>query len=342
MRVMAFSKRMNGIGLVVALGATQALSAEYCVNSPANFQTALDAAKVNGEASNTIKVKAGNYLLTTGLNYITSTTSSLNIIGGYAAGCPAMTGEATVLDGQHSVRPLYVVAPNTNVRIEGLDFAGGLSTNNRGGGLSVSSNLGTVRIERNRFYGNRADDFGGGLYANCGGTLHVLNNVFFGNTAAVDGAAELFSTSSESYVNSNTIIANSADTATGVGGVRMGGNTHYNVSNNIFWNNNANGAVDVFFATGHLVNNNDWGTVAGGPPDVASFGNVSLDPQFAACGIFCVSYSLARSSPLIDAGFNFPPGGLTSVDIFGRPRIDSGVVDIGAAEFTILFANGFE
>jgi len=117
---------------------------------------------------------------------------------------------------------------------------------------------------------------------------------------------------------------------------------HYTLSNNILWNNNANNAVDFHADTGHLLLNNDIGTSAGFTADFVSAGNLSVDPQFAPCGFLCFSYRLARSSPLVDAGTNTPPGGLAVSDIYSGPRIVGGAVDIGAVELDVLFADGFQ
>lgn len=319
-----------------------AQATEFCVNTPAAFQSALTAAQGNGQSVNVIKVVEGTYNLASGLTYIIGTTSSLFLVGGYSAACASLTGGLTQLNGQHTVRPLRIVASQTDIFVQGFDFAAGLSTNNRGGGLSISSNLGDITVERNSFYGNRADDFAGGLFASTGGVVTVSNNLFFGNSAAVNGAAELFSNSPESYVTNNTVSANSADTASEVGGLSLTGATHYNVSNNIVWNNNANGAVDFRSNTIHLRLNNDIGSSAGVAPDAASTGNLSVVPVYESCGFLCISFALVGDSPLVNAGRMNPPGGLTSLDVLGRPRVVGGIVDIGAVETRPLFESGFE
>jgi hypothetical protein len=319
-----------------------AQAAEFCANTPATFQAALTAAQGNGQSSNVIKVVEGTYNLTSGLTYIIGTTSSLFLVGGYSAGCASYTGGMTQLNGQNAVRPLRIVASQTDVLVQGFDFAAGLSTNNRGGGLSISSNLGDILVERNSFYGNRADDFAGALFVSTGGVVTVSNNLFFGNSAADVGAAELFSNSPESYVTNNTVSANSADTASAVGGLILTGATHYNVSNNIVWNNNANGAIDFRSNTIHLRLNNDIGSSAGVTPDAASTGNLSVVPVYESCGFLCISFALVGDSPLVNAGRMNPPGGLTNFDVLGRPRVVGGIVDIGAVEYRPLFESGFE
>jgi hypothetical protein len=334
---------------LMSLGAQAAI---FCVDNPATFQATLNVAQLNGEASNTIKVVGGDYLLTTGLTYTdfpNAVTRNLTLIGGFPAGCAAFPNTVTTLNGQNAVRPLAIITQNANVRITGFEFVAGRSPpppENWGGGLKVNNSNGTVSIELNRFFSNHSDDTGGGLSV-LGGALRIMNNLFYANTAHVSGAADLFGSSSEeNYINSNTVAGNRADTATGVGGMRigaLGSGDHYSVANNIFWGNNSNGAADVSFLNGHVTFYNDYGTVSGVPADASSFGNISLDPQFQLCGlVVCFSHALKRTSPMIDAGFNTPLGGLTGVDIFGHPRIDNGIVDIGAAEFTGLFANGFE
>lgn len=325
----------------VALG-RPAQATEFCVNTPATFQAALTAAQGNGQSVNVIKVVEGTYNLTSGLTYIIGTTSSLFLGGGYSAGCASYTGGMTQLNGQNAVRPLRIVASQTDIIVQGFDFAAGLSTNNRGGGLSISSNLGDITVERNSFYGNRADDFAGALFVSTGGVVTVSNNLFFGNSAAAGGAVELFSNSPQSYVTNNTVSANSADTASEVGGLSLTGATHYNVSNNIVWNNNANGAVDFRSNTIHLRLNNDIGSSVGVAPDAASTGNLSVVPVYESCGFLCISFALVGDSPLVNAGRMNPPGGLTNFDVLGRPRVVGGIVDIGAVEFRPMFESGFE
>ena len=68
-----------------------------------------------------------------------------------------------------------------------------------------------------------------------------------------------------------------------------------------------------------------------------------VDPQFAACeGFVCFDFELARSSPLVDAGDDDPPGGLSDADLAGKPRVIGPHVDIGAYENDRLLADGFE
>ena len=141
---------------------------------------------------------------------------------------------------------------------------------------------------------------------------------------------------------SNTIIGNRSDSATSAGGLRIGGGAHYTLSNNIVWSNTAGGAADLKTDSSHTRLHNDIGTSSGQPGDAASAGNVSAEPQFKPCGFLCLSISLARSSPLVDTGINSAPGGLSTSDIFGKPRIIAATVDIGAHELDELLVDGFD
>lgn len=91
------------------------------------------------------------------------------------------------------VRPLFVFETGSaRVNVQRLTFADGLSTNNRGGGSSVHSDSGEIRIDHNRFVFNRADDYAGALAAHTNaGELRVRGNLFFANSAAYQAGTEL-------------------------------------------------------------------------------------------------------------------------------------------------------
>lgn len=335
---------MCATALTLAGLASVTHAAVFCVNSESAANAALTTAQANGQ-DDEVHIVAGTYALTTGLYFNSSEAHSLTLVGGWNAGCSAFTGAATVLDGQGVVRPLFVSeSGSASVNIQWLTFADGLSTNNRGGGLSVFTDAGEIRIDHNRFIFNRADDYGGALFAySNGGQLRVRGNLLFANSAAYEGGAELTSNNSVAYVIGNTIFGNSSDHIGSSGGLSVEGAAHFWVSDNIVWNNTANGAVDLLASTWIALINNDVGTTGGTQPDPVSQGNQSVAPDFASCaGLGCFSFELMRASPLVDAGYDSPPGGALASDLARKPRTIGPHVDIGAYEQDVLFHNGFE
>ncbi|MEO7063945.1 MAG: hypothetical protein ABI082_09285 [Dokdonella sp.] len=330
--------------LILAGLASATHATVFCVNSEATANAALTTAQANG-ADDEVDIVAGTYALTTGLYFSSAEAHSLTVVGGWNAGCSAFTGAATVLDGQGLVRPLFVAeSGSASINIQWLTFADGLSTNNRGGGLSVFTDSGEIRIDHNRFIFNRADDYGGALdaYTN-GGQMRVRGNLFFANSAANIGGAELTSNNSVAYVIGNTILGNSSDNFNSSGGLAVSGAAHFWVSDNIVWNNTANGAVDLSAGAWIALINNDVGTKGGTQPDPVSQGNQSVAPDFASCaGLGCFSFELMRASTLVDAGYDSPPGGALAYDLAMKPRTIGPHVDIGAYEQDVLFRNGFE
>ena len=339
----AHTKRALAV-LLACLAANPAVAALYCVNSAASYTSALADAAAS-TVPDTIRIVGGDYALTSGgshSNFGTGNTGSLLVDGGWAAGCASRSQVRTRLDGQNTVRALRISSPAaSSITIRNIDFLFGLSTNNRGGGLSISTDNDVV-VEGCYFIGNRADDFAGALSIGTAGTIKLRNNVFAANDAAVSGAIELVANGAEAWVISNTIVGNRADVDTAAGGLRIGGGAHFTLSNNILWNNTTGGAPDLKADSSHTRLHNDIGTSTGMPGDVASVGNVSVEPQFTPCGFLCLSISLARSSPLVDTGINAAPGGLSTTDIFGKPRIIATTVDIGAHELDELFIDGFD
>jgi len=75
--------------------------------------------------------------------------------------------------------------------------------------------------------------------------------------------------------------------------------------------------------------NNTTANVYGGYP--AGPGTVSVDPLFVS--LITKDYHLTAGSPLVNAGANASPGGLSDLDADGNVRIANGTVDIGALEY---------
>jgi hypothetical protein len=146
----------------------------------------------------------------------------------------------------------------------------------------------------------------------------------------------------------NTIGNNTAPTG-GAGGVRIVGEIEnvYIASNN-FWDNsdrdlstNLVGDPYVF-----LRNNNIQQLGSSVVPDV-DIGNISVEPVYEPCGMFCIDRVPVTASPLIDGGYApgvFLPWNLSSFDVIGRPRVAGESVDIGAYEGTpdVMFRDRFE
>ena len=126
-------------------------------------------------------------------------------------------------------------------------------------------------------------------------------------------------------------------------GLFVGGNGHFVLSDNIIWNNAGSGGSDFVAASANSRTADDIGIVGAGSVAGDVAGELSVDPQFAACeGFVCFDFELARSSPLVDAGDDDPPGGLSDADLAGKPRVIGSHVDIGAYENDRLLADGFE
>lgn len=319
-------------------------AAVYCVDTPSALHTAINVAEANGE-DDAIRLVGGTYASSTAFHFQSTEAHSITFVGGYDANC-ADAGEPSALDGQQQRRGLFVLNPNGGIAIEGLTFTRGLSTNNRGGGLFASSESGDIRIDRNVFLANRADDFGGAArVVTETGTLRVRGNLAFANSAANIGAFELMQVSGTAYVVGNTIAYNASEGDFMPGGLWIGGAAHFVVSNNIIWDNlpEEPGPFDSDFtgSINHDRYSNDIGVVAG----VAAgevVGELSVDPQFADCGFLCIGFELERNSPLVDAGIDAAAGGMTATDLAGKARTIGPHVDIGAYENDRLFEDGFD
>ncbi|MEO7324712.1 MAG: choice-of-anchor Q domain-containing protein [Dokdonella sp.] len=324
-----------------AIAPATAYAFRFCANSQAGIQFSLTASHDNGQ-DDEIDIPAGTYSLTSNLVFNSTESNSLLVIGGWNSDCSLFTGGRTVLDGQGSVAPLTIYSDNGDIFVQWITFANGA-----GHGLKAETHNNQIQIDHNRFYLNQGagNDGAAGLDASTvAGEIRVRGNLLFLNTSTVyTGGISVNSNGSVAYIVGNTIVDNTAGSAGFAGGLSVSGGAHFWVSDNIIWANHTNGAPDFKSNTWNALINNDIGTTAGTPPDAVSQGNQSTDPAFATCtGLLCFSFELTRASPLVDAGYDAPPGSALAVDLDVKPRIIGPHVDIGAYEEDVLFANGFD
>jgi len=344
------------LACAVALGGVRDCgAATFCVRSSAQFKSALGSSFGNGE-DNTIYVKSGYYPLNTDLGdglFLDSFANihALTMIGSIddISVCPPkntvpdLAGTGTTLDGEHAVRPLEFYTSG-HVEIRGFTIVGGLA-NGVGGGLQVKGF--DVLIQYNRFIGNHASGSGasgegGEVNGFADTTIRFIDNLLAANHGNFVGGAELYGMNG-GEVSGNTITGNITDTVTQPGGLRLdgGGSANFTITNNIVWNNHATGGTDLGVFTAQSRAANDlYFPLTPGSTSAGFTSDVSVDPQFESCGL-CLSFELADSSPLIDAGIyqNYP------TDLAGKPRVIGPHIDIGAFENIaedFIFANGFQ
>lgn len=338
---------LAGLAGLAILLAGPASAAVHCVDTANELRAAIDAAEANGE-DDEIRLVGGAYTSSTPFHYQSTEAHAIAFVGGYSANCTDAGGEVSTIDGEQQRRGLFVLNPDGDIVVEALTFSRGLSTNNRGGGLFASSESGDIRIDRNAFLANRADDFGGATRVSTEtGTLRVRGNLAFANSAANIGAFELLQIEGEAHVTGNTIVYNSSEGDFMPGGLWIGGGAHFVVSNNIVWDNLPENpgpfANDFTSAAGsHSRYANDIGVVSDSSVADEVVGELDVDPQFADCGFLCIGFELERGSPLVDAGVDDPAGGMTATDLARKPRTIGPHVDIGAYENDLLFADGFD
>ena len=205
----------------------------------------------------------------------------------------------------------------------------GNSAGESGGGAIESSDASVV-ISRNVFLNNSSGSmdigYGGAFY----GKATVSNNLFIANSAAgynagYGGAAYL---TGGSFVN-NTLVGNIGDPQGSASGVYVAAQT--TVRNNIIVN--GIDGVGIYIPTGLSISNdyNDiWNNDLGPYGGSATPGphNIHADPKFV--DLAAGNYRLLPTSLCINVGLNSVESG--SLDMDGQPRIQGGIVDIGAYE----------
>ncbi len=208
-----------------------------------------------------------------------------------------------------------------NLRVANNEATGtGSSVGGVGGILYLAGNgQMTVRQSSWALNNNLSGGSGEQLQISCFDNASLLvtdSAVALGEQNGLDGFA---ADTSELRLVNLTVADN---TLTGID-LTIGGSATVDLHNSIAFGN----GTDAFLQTGVGTGNN----------------LIGVDPLFVDPGAPGYNYRLGEGSPGVDAGNNAPPGGLGSVDLDGRPRIENGTVDIGCYEGEgMLFYNGFE
>lgn len=368
--------------LQLTVGLLDVRAATFCATNSAELQSSLDMAAVNGE-DDYIRIATGTYQSPSG-GFIYNSAGlpggdekSLSISGGWTEffGNPcgqqlSKNPSLTAISGNGSNRGLAMyLRQSGSVSITLLTFVNGYASGSIvGGGLSIltiNPYNGSISIENNHFIANEADSAGAMyIYFDHGpdAQLEITNNLIVGNHArSLVGAVSAVVNSTE-FVNAkrgiiaaptaisftnNTVVNNSTDNTTefAVGGIFINGSVAFKwVVNNNLWNNDG-ADIRVLSPAGYRLWNNNFQTRIGLEPEFVE-NNISVEPEYKSCGIFCVHREPVVDSPLVDAGthpiFTFP-WSLTATDSAGRTRVTGPVVDIGAYENqSRLFVDRFE
>ena len=234
-----------------------------------------------------------------------------------------------------------VVAPPSSGQariINNLIANNNASSSNGGGGISLWA-AGSPIVENNIIEGNNGGDAGGGLAMWNDSSPVIVQNLFIQNRSGQGGAMYwVIPVSSPGLALVNNTMANNS--AVNGSAIFDGGfDTNMRIENNLI----IGGAGQAAYfcqqfngtTTPAVFSHNDVfsaGTAAMGGSCTFSTGrdsNVSVDPMFISAAS---NFHVQLGSPVIDAGYNYAPD-LLQRDLVGFPRIENGVVDMGAVEF---------
>ena len=263
------------------------------------------------------------------------TVRGLTFLNGLAAGggaldCSASNAliEACVFsDNTASSSGGAIDAEPGRITIRDCTFSGNAAPWGGAVYLGPESAVATSVVERCVFSENTAASGGGGIYASAASSAIAIRNcVMSGNAASGGGGIRCGSVASGLVIENCTIVDNEAtyEYYPNGGGIRCG-QSGLVVRNCVVWDNepdqvNMTGDSNAVYSCIE-----DW-TGSGE-------GVITNDPDFADA-----EFRLEYSSPCWNAGTNY--NWMTnSMDLFGNTRLFNGVVDMGAHELTLYFAD---
>ena len=273
----------------------------------------------------------------------TSTTTSLQIIGGYAAGCTQRTDNAalTRLSGTGTTPVLSLKSTHGLITVYNLTLQDGQSTQ-PGAGLQVNRQItprGQISLANLIVRNNHSSASSGGIYAATDVALDLSRSLIVGNSAAGQYGAGIVSSTSSSFVSQLLNVTVSRNTSGApsnpVGGMDAAGGGVFEIYDGIFWNNTGTGLY--LETTQAMLQYNDYGVLGGTAPQ-SNFQNYSVNPRFvdAAAG----NFHLDGNSPLL--GISVYATTLQGyADLDGNLGGGRGKADLGAY-FETIFIDGFD
>lgn len=338
------------------LAAGHAHAELYCVSTSAQLINAI--ASASGGGASEIRVRTGSYAFSPSGNAPALTiaeTSDLEISGGWNAGCTqviANTPDATVLTAQGQGRLLDVrILGNAPIEIglTYLSFRGGVGSSFEGGCVHIDKHHSStadalVRIDQNSFRLCTGQTTGTALRVDASGMqVRVRGNLFIDN-ASRDGAVWLLGLGNSTFYFSNNTVTgnvNQSNTLTSGVEVQVSQSDFVWLTNNVIWGNRSSTFAGYDLSTFAGPGFGNFNLVGRHFENSSSFtmsNRLSSDPLFLSSN----NPQPSENSPLRNAGINSVVGGAMSTDLLRQPRIQGGRMDIGAFEFSELFANGFE
>jgi hypothetical protein len=297
----------------------------------AALAAAITTANGNG-AADTINLGSCTYRLSSSLDITADGGNALTVNGISAA--------TTIINGNNAVR-VFSIASGATATLNQLTITNGrVSVVDDGGGIS---NAGTLTVNNCIVSGNTAGT-GGGIYA-AGGTLTINSSAITGNSGSRGGGIHIYFSSDIVTITNSTIsgnsgfvsgdgiyntdvmtVTNSTISGNSGSGVYNGGSGTTNLRNTIVANN---GSSDLQFNGGTINAENTLIESTLTQINGTNTNNLTGDPLLDS------NLRLTSGSPAINAGNNTFISGVTT-DFAGNPRVQQGVVDLGAYESSLL------
>lgn len=207
------------------------------------------------------------------------------------------------------------VIENTIIRNNTACFGGAIYTT--GANLKIRNVLFKSNSATN---GCGFGGIGGAIYLGNGGTSNFENVVFDSNSSVSNGSV-IYSNYVSNYNLTNSIISNN----TGNYAIYDASAGTKDISNNNFWNNNAN----LFYGCSPYLG--VLNTTNSNLDSCDLFGNIKLNPMFQTTGNL---YQLQSTSHCINAGTNTTVN--VTYDFNNNQRIYNNIVDLGILEYNSI------
>lgn len=342
----------------------------HCVNDEAQLRAAL--AALGGFASGDHEIRLVRRVYFNGTQQFStllgSNVNDLRLSGGWDSGCTAqmLDARATAIDAQGLSAVLSIgrnsaiVGTTPLISISNLTLRNGTAAN-APVGLHVYNGFGSIEVDDVIVHGHRAtaSSYLGGTAITLDSTRHDIrlrnalvydNEGMFitGTWALVD---VLFTSMALNPDRQFAVTNTTIDAGTGAQdfALRLQSDGHFDLFNNVIrgearFDMTITGAGAATAPRIRRLFNHMPIPVSNGVPVVdLETGNSTADPQLDPA-----SFEPLPGSPVVNTGLGNPPGGQSTTDVYGRPRLAFTYIDRGAVEAQTyvptvrVFGDGFE